>query len=240
MLTHLIESQHPKQFHQASTLFSIVLHGTLIVAAIHLTTAAAREVERVVAEKITFAELKKQETPPPEQPKPEVPKLAVAAKLPAKGFQVLVAPVKIPDVLPAIDLSRAVTREEDFSGSGVAGGVGKGVAGGVVRQITAEQPYYEYEVEKAAAGYPSNQGPRYPEALRSANVEGVVSVRFIVDTLGRAEPGSVRIVSTTHELFAESVKKMIPAWRFYPAEIGGRKVRMLVEQPIEFKLAGTR
>jgi protein TonB len=235
MLTHLIESQHPRQFREASTLFSLALHTLLIVAAIKVTTTAAREVQRVVAEKVTFAELKKQE-PPPEQPKTPPPPGAIAAPPLAKGFQVLVAPVKIPDVLPEIDLSKATTREEDFSGSGVAGGIAKGVVGGEVRKVTEDQPYFVYDVEKAAMGYETNQGPRYPESLRAANVEGTVKIQFVVDTSGHAESGSLRILASTHPLFTEAVRRMLPAWRFYPAEVGGRKVRMLVEQPIDFRL----
>ena len=37
--------------------------------------------------------------------------------------------IKIPDVLPDIDLSKKVTDEADFSGKGVAGGTSKGVVG---------------------------------------------------------------------------------------------------------------
>jgi protein TonB len=49
---------------------------------------------------------------------------------PPKGFQVLTAPVEIPDVIHEVDLSKKVTDEADFSGKGVVGGTSKGVAGG--------------------------------------------------------------------------------------------------------------
>ena len=58
------------------------------------------------------------------------PAVAVAPP-PPKGFQVLTAPINIPDKIPDIDLSKAVTDEKDFSGKGVAGGKANGVVGGV-------------------------------------------------------------------------------------------------------------
>ena len=109
----------------------------------------------------------------------------MAAPPPPKGFQVLTAPIKVPDVLPDIDLSKKVTDEADFSGKGVAGGVAKGVVGGTA-PVNTDQPYFEFQVEKQVAADPGHRQPRYPDMLRSANVEGEVLAQFVVDTTGRA------------------------------------------------------
>jgi periplasmic protein TonB len=78
--------------------------------------------------------------------------------------------------------------------------------------------------------------PRYPERLRTAGVTGRVVVRFVVDTLGRVEPASIVIRESSHDLFVEAVRGTLPTLAFVPAEAGGRKVRMLVDLPFEFRL----
>jgi protein TonB len=140
-------------------------------------------------------------------------------------------------VLPDIDLSKRVTDEADFSGKGVAGGIAKGVVGGqTTTQIDANQTYFEFQVEKQAAVAQAAQ-PRYPDMLRSANVEGEVLAQFVVDTTGRAEMSSFKVIKTSHDLFTNSVRAVLPQMRFYPAEVGGRKVRQLVQMPFQFALS---
>jgi periplasmic protein TonB len=78
--------------------------------------------------------------------------------------------------------------------------------------------------------------PRYPEQLRATGVTGRVIVRLVVDTLGRVEPATIIIRESSHDLFAQSVRAILPALRFVPAEAGGRKVRMVVDLPFEFRL----
>lgn len=77
--------------------------------------------------------------------------------------------------------------------------------------------------------------PRYPESLRQAGVEGKVLARFIVDTLGRVEPGSIVLLESSHALFAEAVRDALVRQRYAPAESGGRRVRQLVLRPFAFR-----
>ena len=81
---------------------------------------------------------------------------------------------------------------------------------------------------------PGNPQPRYPDMLRSANVEGEVLVQFVVDTTGRVEMSQFKVLKSSHDLFTNSVKQQLSAARYYPAEIGGRKVKQLVQQPFNF------
>ena len=85
------------------------------------------------------------------------------------------------------------------------------------------------QVTRAAA-------PRYPDALKSVGVEGVVSMRFIVSADGRVEPGSIDVISTPHRLFADAVRVALLNTRYRPAEAGGHAVRQLVEQSFTFRL----
>ena len=155
---------------------------------------------------------------------------------PPKGFQVLTAPIKIPDVLPDIDLSKKVTNEEDFTGKGVAGGIAKGVVGGTATPVNDNQTYFEFQVEKQVSPYPGNPAPRYPDMLRSANVEGEVLAQFVVDTTGRADMSQFKVLKSTHDLFTNAVKSSLPNMKFYPAEVGGKKVKQLVQMPFQFNL----
>ena len=230
MFENLIETKPKKPKTVKQFVLSLVIHTVLIGAAVYGTLQAKEAIEKPKAEKVEFVEMKKDEPPPPEKP-PEPPPEVVAAPPPPKGFQVLTAPIKIPEVLPDIDLSKKVTDEADFSGKGVAGGIAKGVVGG-----TADQTYFEFQVEKQVAPAPGNAGPRYPDMLRSANVEGEVLVQFVVDTSGRADMGTFKVLKTSHDLFTNSVRQALGQMRFYPAEIGGRKVKQLVQQPFNFTL----
>ncbi|MGH7623665.1 MAG: energy transducer TonB [Gemmatimonadaceae bacterium] len=235
MFDNLIESRAAKQKRAGGTFLSLVVHALLITAAVYGTLHASEALEKPKAEKVEFVTVKKDEPPPPkEAPKP--PPDVVMKAPPPKGFQVLTAPIKIPDVLPDIDLSKKVTNEEDFSGKGVAGGIAKGVVGGTPQKIDDNQTYFEFQVEKQVSPYPGNPAPRYPDMLRSANVEGEVLAQFVVDTTGKADMSQFKVLKSTHDLFTNAVKASLPNMKFYPAEVGGRKVRQLVQMPFQFSL----
>lgn len=236
MFNNLLESKPKKQRSPAGVAFSIVLHSILIGGAVYATAHAAIENEKPKQEEVKFVETPKEPPPPePEKPKPPPPDV-VAAPPPPKGFQVLTAPVKIPDVIPDIDLSKKVTDEADFSGKGVAGGTSKGVVGGTA-PVNADQAYFEFQVEKPTVAAGGNPSPTYPDMLKSAGVEGEVLAQFVVDTSGRAEMSTFKVLKTSNELFSVAVKNVLPRYRFIPAEAGGRKVKQIVQLPFQFSLA---
>ena len=237
MFNNLLESKPKKERRTGGTFVSIVLHSVLIAGAVYATANAAIQSEKPRQEKIDFVETPKEEPPPPkDEPPPPPPPDVVAAPPPPKGFQVLTAPVEIPDVIPEIDLTKKVISEEDFSGRGVAGGVAKGVEGGKAPIVQTDQPYFEFQVEKPVVPAPGSVSPRYPDMLRQAGVEGEVLAQFVVDTTGRAEAGSLKILKQSHDLFVQSVRNALPQMRFIPAEVGGRKVKQLVQQPFTFSI----
>ena len=237
MFNNLLESKPKKEKRGGGTVTSIVLHSLVVGLAVYATANAAIQNEKPRQEKIDFVETPKDEPPPPkDEPPPPPPPDIVAAPPPPKGFQVLTAPVEIPDVIPDIDLSKKVTDENDFSGKGVAGGVAKGVEGGKA-VVQSDQPYFEFQVEKPVVPAPGSTSPRYPDMLRQAGVEGEVLAQFVVDTTGRAEAGSLKILKSSHDLFVQSVKNALPQMKFIPAEVGGRKVKQLVQQPFTFSIS---
>jgi protein TonB len=237
MFNNLLESKAKKEKRGGGTVVSVVLHSLLVGLAVYATANAAIKNEKPRQEKIDFVETPKDEPPPPkDEPPPPPPPDVVAAPPPPKGFMVLTAPVEIPDVIPDIDLSKKVTDEADFSGKGVAGGRASGVEGGKA-VVQSDQPYFEFQVEKPVVPAPGSTQPRYPDMLRQAGVEGEVLAQFVVDTTGKAEPGSLKILKSSHDLFIQSVKNALPQMKFIPAEVGGRKVKQLVQQPFSFSIA---
>ena len=78
--------------------------------------------------------------------------------------------------------------------------------------------------------------PGYPELLRRAGIEGRVTVEVVLDTLGRAERGSLRVVATTHALFVPEALALVRDSRYTPARFGGRPVRVRIQVPVAFAL----
>lgn len=232
MFTNLIESKRKRQRSVGGTITSVVLHVVVITLAVVVTAnAGKRIVEENRQEDVKFVQVKK--APPPEPAKPPPPQVVVTPP-PPKGFQTITAPINIPDKIPDVDLSKAVTNEADFSGKGVEGGVARGVVGGT-GPVNKDQPYFEFQVEKPVLAKEGNPNPVYPSMLESARVAGEVMAQFVVDTTGRAEMGSFQVLKSTNELFTAAVKSVLPKWHFYAAEVGGRKVRQVVQQPFIFK-----
>lgn len=78
--------------------------------------------------------------------------------------------------------------------------------------------------------------PRYPDLLRQAGIEGRVVVEAVIDTAGRAESSGLRIVSSTHALFAPEASALVLGSRYRPARFGGRPVRVRILVPVAFAL----
>jgi protein TonB len=259
----LLESKpdHKKRS-PGGTIFSIVLHLTILFLAIFATArAGVRKAEKPRETKVSFVAVKKDEPPPPPKKEPPPPKQAPKPKAPTpkvvdlpklpkevapappKGFKVLPPPVNIPTNLPTIDLSKAITNENDFSGKGVAGGSDKGVKGGTGKEgdtgksagVADHGPYMEFQVEKAVEKI-GGDAPEYPASLRESGVEGQVLAQFVVNESGRYEGGSLKILSSSNPAFTAAVKDALPRMRFSAAQIGGKKVQQLVQMPFQFHL----
>jgi len=247
----LLESKpEKKQRFAGTTLFSIVLHFGLIFLAVFATArAGVKKVAKDREEKVNFVavkkeppppEVKKEPPPPKEAPKPkaETPQLPEAVPvLPPKGFQVVPPVLNVPTALPAIDLSRATTNESDFTGKGVAGGTATGVEGGTGKGagVSHDTPYMDFQVEKQVARI-GGASPEYPERLKEARVHGQVVAQFVVGENGRYEPGTLKILESSDPAFTDAVKRALPGMRFSAAQIGGQKVKQLVQMPFQFNV----
>ena len=81
-------------------------------------------------------------------------------------------------------------------------------------------------------------GPQlqYPDLLRHAGVQGRVLVQVIIDTTGRAEPSSVKIIQSPNPGFDQAAKNYVLSALFRPARVHGRAVRVLLSLPIDFNI----
>lgn len=227
MFDTLIESK-PKKGQgggAASGVLSVVLHAVVISAAVYATLQAGESVieARQVDVTLQLQQQKQQEqkqeeaAPPPQQ---------------VKGFQTLAIPTNIP-----VDIPPPSTQEfnaADFSGVGVEGGIARGQQEErqVIRQ---DQPYLEAVVEERPERISGPQ-PRYPDILRQAGIEGRVLIEAVIDTTGHAERGTIRVLSSTHQLFEGPAREVVQGSLFSPGRIQGRAVRVRVQQPINFAI----
>jgi protein TonB len=76
---------------------------------------------------------------------------------------------------------------------------------------------------------------KYPEVLKRAGIEGEVIVQAIIDTTGRAERGSVKVLQSPNPGFDENAKEYVRKAMFRPARIHGRTVRVVVQVPVQFR-----
>jgi TonB family protein len=93
-----------------------------------------------------------------------------------------------------------------------------------------------FEVDATVERYPGTGAPVYPSELARAGVEGAVRVTYVVDTMGRVDTTTIRIMSSDHRLFTTSVQAALGEMRFRPAKRRGQPVRELVEQRFRFQV----
>ena len=96
--------------------------------------------------------------------------------------------------------------------------------------------YFEFQVDEPAR-MQSGANVRYAIALREAGIEGTVLAQFVLDTDGRIDPSSFKVLKADHEGFVESVREALPRMRYTAARKDGRAVRQVVQQPFVFNIA---
>ena len=223
MFDHLIESRHrsDKKRLFGVGFFSLVMHTVLIAGAIYATLGATEANTDVVMD-TTMVYLNQPQQQEEEQPK------VVQLDVQLKGFQTVVAPTAIPTDIPPINLQEKFD-PRDYTGTGVEGGIGTGIV------PTGDQVYAEAVVEEKPEMLSGPQ-PEYPQLLRTAGIEGQVLVQVVIDTMGRAEPNSLKIIRSPNPGFDQAVKSAVMRALFRPARVHGRAVRVLVAIPYNFTL----
>lgn len=104
-------------------------------------------------------------------------------------------------------------------------------AGRTFDGFMSSQGFKSWTTVRAIRG---NSAPRYPDQLRANATEGAVLASFVVDTSGRVDAGTIRILESTNDAFTTSVRAALPSMAFVAAEVDGRKVKQLVQLPFVF------
>jgi TonB family protein len=214
---------------------SIVLHGALIGLALYATRTTMRPNPALAAE-----------TPPISYIAPKPPPIAkiLQPAAPAPSAPAFAAPVLlriamptiVPVGLPEINFDASPTVDPSlYSGAGdnrpagpvsVVGSGGTGDGSGI---------WSGAELATRLLGKP--EPPRYPAQLQQAGVEGTVSFKFVVDTLGRIDPTSIEVVESSHGQFTAAARATLDKLRFQPAvTAGGSKVRAAAIMPFVFRI----
>ena len=235
MFENLIESKRKKQKSLGQSITSVIIHIIVIFAAVKATSGAAETLKQVIQDTtMVFLEPPKAPEPPPEQPPPEA---VVAANPPPQGFQVVTPPADIPTEIPPVNLNEKFD-PRDFTGKGVEGGIGTGVVGGTGPVLEGEV-FLAAEVDETPQAM--NEGgactPKFPPVMQSAGIPGRVVMQFVVNTDGKVDPGSLKVMNSTHKAFEDPAKDALMKCPFKPGRSRGQPVRVLVQQAITFKLS---
>lgn len=233
MSIDLIESNRRSQKSARGVFVSVAIHAGVITLAVYATASAGVVSVKVPADTVTIVY-----TPIPEEPKdPSTPKHLVEHlpqgpdRLPPLREPHLPFPTTIPDHLPPIS-----TSESSLVDGGVFAVAARGDSGTMAGTFGGGdgQSLFAAQVEKPALPRAGNPIPKYPSVLESSRIEGTVLVQFVVDTLGRADMSTFKVLDSSNALFAQSLEATLPKWRFYPAEASGRRVKEIVQLPLKF------
>jgi protein TonB len=231
MSIDLIESGPTSHRSLGNTFVSIALHAGLITLAVYATAKAGEPSVKVPIDTVTVFYPPEPKEPAHLRSTPAHPSASTTPELPrAPGPR---APIDIPDHLPPIDSPFGMVPAESLFVDRAVRGSGKGAAGSLTGSDSGE-PMLASEVDRPAMAREGNPIPGYPALLERSGIEGRVLVQFVVDTLGRADMRSVKVLESTNELFVQSLEGALSKWRFYPAEAGGRKVKQIVQLPLRF------
>jgi len=231
MLGVLLESKARRQRRAAGATLSVVLHVAVIGAAVVGTVQGkSAPPEKPAAVFVQIA--------PPKQSVVRQPvHSAPATTMPRIPTDIVIrhidAPTIVPKDLPPIDMTGSIAGD-----SVVIGGERGGAAASLGDKYGAEQANdnRDWDVHEILMHVLTPAKPRYPEALRSAGVDGHVLVQFAVDTTGRVDMASVKVLESTHDLFSRAVRDALGSFRFRPAEVGGHHVQALAQMPFEFHI----
>jgi periplasmic protein TonB len=229
MLETLLESKSKRERSVTGTIASVVTHTALVAGALY-GTAQAHVLAAGPPERVRTVYF-----PQAQNHLPSARPTAVRPQHSASSRSLIFVDPHVEINLPPMDITDVVSRPSDFM-PGPATVVGTGSPGESGRGST-DTPFRADQVERQVAVLPGSPTPRYPEVLRTSGVEGQVMAEFVVDEQGLMVEKSIRFLRSGNALFESAVRVALRRMRFVPAEVGGRKVKQLVQMPFVFTLA---
>jgi protein TonB len=231
MLETLVESRRRRDVRSllSNGALAVLAHAVLITMAVY-ATASAGSLGRTLLVSHPVSLPPSKPRPPRPEPRPErVPAPPVHRNL------TLPIPIEVPRFIPPPSPDTPFD-PADFRGLGDPAPV---VGRDSVPPVRRVREWYALDVvEERPEVVPGTcLAPRYPELLRQAGLTGSVVLEFVLDTLGRAERGSLRVVRSAHPLFEAAAREAVVTCRFRPGRIRGGAVRVRVQQPVDFRIA---
>ena len=236
MLGTLLESNATRARRTGGTLASTLVHAALFAGAITVRAGGAgpKPADDIEILLPPYVVGRPPEAAPTNRPHPPTRTASTEPTAPQ------LPPIdRVPQEIPPVDVDVKVPigSDDEVARGGVgplgqSPGVPGGIGGGPPREGVLDERY----VDRAPRVVGQPVSPEFPASLRERGVNGRVSVQFVVDTLGRAEMSGLRVVEATDPLFARSVRAVLGRYRFSPGEVGGQKVRTLVQLPFDFTL----
>jgi protein TonB len=235
MLNTLLESNAARTRRTGGTLASTLVHAALFAGAITATTRASgvrpAPPDEILLPPIVVAR--------PAEHRPVIRSSAPTGPVSAPVVPRLPIVDRVPNEIPPIDVDVKIDAATDDEIARGALGPANQTAGGELRGPTGparDGALDERYVDSAPRMVGNPVAPAFPPLMRARGTGGRVSIQFVVDTLGRAEMHGLRVVEASDSLFAQSVRAVLPRYRFSPGEVRGQKVRTLVQLPFDFTL----
>jgi protein TonB len=247
MFNKLVASKSKRRLNPTTIFTSLVIHALLLAGAVYATVHAPKDMKKKAEELVTFMDVKEPEPPKPaEPPPPPPPEEKKATPPPPKGFQELMPPKEPPPAIPDVDLSAPAVDPKDFTGIGSAGGTHNGVEGGTPTAAPVDSSNFAYEVAvlerkpelKNKSQVASMLSRFYPRMLQDAGIGGQTVMQFVIEKDGTVDPSTVKVVSSSHEQFADASSKVVEKFRFSPGRYKGQPVRVLIQMPITWQPQG--
>ena len=233
MLNVLLESNTAPARRTGGTLTSMLVHAAIAAGAITLTTG--KGITRPTGpDEIVLPPMVVHEPP---STVPDIPHTTSRTVVTVPTAPRIARVDHVPDVIPPVDIDVSMrVATDDEASRGAIGPTIQSPGGSIGVGRAPDGVLEERYVDRGPRILGSAIQPSFPTSLRERGIGGRVMVQFVVDTSGRAEMSGLRIVEATDSLFAQSVRAVLPRYRFSPGEVGGSKVRTLVQLPFDFTL----
>jgi TonB family protein len=219
--------------------------GWAVGAAACLVLAAGTLLVDQVTAKGISAFIQKLVSQGPSQSLTEIP----TGKSDLTGLGVLTAPPSTPSYVPPMVAPKGENpKVEGGIPSGVPGGVTGGVVGGILGgqppppPPPAEKSTQQTEPIRLSSNVLMSKlikhvAPVYPELARQARVQGVVSLRIIIDKTGHV--ANIAVVNG-HPLLIQAATDAVSQWVFEATIINGEAVSVSGVVTVQFTLTGAK
>lgn len=238
-------SRARQKFHPATFIVSVTLHGIAIAVVVFVTIWEV-EVPAKAPDQVVIFRAAAGPPPPPMISKGsrEAERETTVPKATEDRAPVDAAPVAIPDLVAPLDTeigtaeSDGGTDEAFGDPSGAVGGDPGGEIFGSERGNGSErgvpEPTYEPGNGVRAPVIVQRVEPLYPPLLQRIGRAGEVRLQCVISKSGALT--DIRVIHSTHPLFAESAIAAVKEWKFLPGRLEGRAVATRFDFTVRFNV----